>query len=1163
MAQAPSFVHLHNHSEYSLLDGSCRLKALVRRAREFGQPAVAITDHGNLFGALKFYHLARRASVKPIIGMEAYLAVGSRRDRGQAGGAKSRKPYHHMILLARDYPGYKNLLKLSSVGYTEGFYYRPRIDREVLAKHAEGLIGTSGCLGGEIPQLLLAGRTADAERVCREFAEIFGDENFYIELQDQGLEEEREILPGLLSLSARTGVPLVATNDCHYLQAEDHFSHDVLICIQTGKTIDQPRSLRFTDQHYFKNTEEMRGRFAEWPEALENTLRIAERCDLILPDSGYQLPHFKVPEGRTPDDYFQAKVEEGFERRRETWERLRRAGVLRHDLADYRDRLETEMKCIIQMGFPGYFLIVWDLIRHARERGIPVGPGRGSAAGSLVAYCLHITDIDPLQYDLLFERFLNPERITMPDIDIDFCMKGRSEVIDYVTEKYGRDNVAQIITFGTMAARASIRDAGRGLNIPYARVDRIAKLVPAALDATIDKSLESVPELRELHSSEPEIKRLLEVARRLEGLPRHASTHAAGVVIAPAPITDFAPLYQVKEGERTTQFSMGDLESIGLLKMDFLGLKTLTLIAAVLASIEAGRGEQLDFSQLGLEDPATYDLFSRGATSGVFQFESDGMKDILRKLRPDRFEDLVALNALYRPGPLQGGLVDDFIKRRHGKVQVEYVVPELREILEETYGVIVYQEQVMKIASRIGGFSLGEADLLRRAMGKKKRQLLAAQRKRFLDGAAKRGLHRRQAETIFEQMEFFAGYGFNKSHSAAYALIAYRTAYLKAHYPVDFMAGLLTSECNHSDKLVAYLNECRDMGIAVRPPDINQSGKNFLAEEGAIRFGLSAVKNVGEAAVDAILAARQKRGPFRSLEALAREVDLRQVNRRVFEALVKSGCTDSIFAVRARLMAGLDGVLEAAQKAQKDQATGQASLFGAVGETPAPQEASLPACEPWTDHETLGFEKEALGFYLSGHPLEDYAREVKDFGTHTTADLRRGAGGASVAVAGIITAIRKRKTRKGDWMALVTLEDLEGICDVVVFPDLLERARALLQEDAAVLVSGRAEHQNGEERGRVVAESFTTLDRVRDRKAGAVAISLQAPGLDEEVLLKLREALQAHTGQVPVVFLLTNPPTFKAEMRPVPEMKVEPGSDLTRAVEAVLGAGCLKLRPSP
>ena len=1153
------FVHLHNHSEYSLLDGSCRLRELVEQASVFDQPAVALTDHGNLFGALKFYEAARKARVKPIIGVEAYMAVGSRHQRGGAGRRAPRKPYHHMILLARDYTGYRNLLTLVSRGYTEGFYYKPRIDKELLAEHAEGLIGTSGCLSGEIPQLLLAGRRDEAERVVAVYAEMFGREHFYIELQAHGIPEEEQVFPALVELSRQTDVPLLATNDCHYMAAADHFAHDVLICIQTGKTVDEPRALRFTDQHFFKSSDEMWRRFADYPESLENTVRVAEMCNLELPDRGYQLPHFTVPGGKSPDEYLREVTLEGYELRRPGWERLAARGELRCAMEEYRERLDRELACITEMGFGGYFLIVWDLIRHAREKNISVGPGRGSAAGSLAAFCLGITSIDPLQYGLLFERFLNPERVTMPDIDIDFCMKRRGEVIEYVTEKYGRDNVAQIITFGTMAARAVIRDAGRGLNIPFAQVDRIAKLVPPDLNGTIEKALDSVPELRESYESNVEIKRLLDVGRRLEGLARHASTHAAGVVIAPAPITEFAPLYQVKEGERTTQYSMGDIESIGLLKMDLLGLKTLTLIDSVVKTVREREQADLDLDTLTLEDNATYDLFSRGATSGVFQFESDGMRDILRKLRPERFEDLIALNALYRPGPLKGGLVDEFIQRRHGKVQVDYIVPQLKEILEETYGVMVYQEQVMKIASELGEFSLGDADLLRRAMGKKKRDLLAAQRKRFLAGAARRGIGSADAEKIFAQMESFAGYGFNKSHSAAYALVAYHTAYLKAHYPVYFMAGLLTSEKNNTDKVVAYLNECREMEIEVLPPDLNTSEMDFVPESNAIRFGLSAVKNVGEGAIESLLAGRREVGRFDSLHGLVRKVDLRQVNRRVLEALIKSGSMDSIFPVRARLMVGLDAALDAGQRYRQDEALGQGALFGFSEAAGAPEEA-LPETAPWTDHETLAYEKESLGFYLSGHPLSDYAREVRDFGTHTSMTLRQCPGGAPVAMAGMIAAIRKKKTRKGEWMAVVSLEDLEGTCEAVVFPSLFGRIGDLLVEDAAVLISGRTDGQRTDDRGRLLVEDIISLRDVRGKRAEAVAIALEAPGLSTDTLTRLRNTLASHRGGVPVLLVLTVPENCRATFKPVPEVRVQPGPELIDAVESLLGRGSVKFR---
>jgi DNA polymerase-3 subunit alpha len=783
------FVHLHNHSQFSLLDGASRLEDLLDKAASFGMPALAVTDHGNLFGAVKFHDMAVARGIKPIIGCEAYMAPGHRRDRSTGGSrtqGSDKKPYYHMILLAENHKGYANLVKLCSLAYTEGFYYKPRIDREILAEHSEGLIGTSACLGGEVAQLLLAGRREEAEKAAATYRDILGHGNFYLEIQDHGMAEQARIATGLLEISRRLELPLVATNDCHFLTREDHAAHDVLLCIQTGKTVNESARMRYTPEHYFKSPEEMVETFKDLPEAVRRTLEIAERCNFRLEKTSYHLPDFQVPGEYDVEGYFRKVVHDGFQTRVERWKELEEAGQLRAPMDTYRQRLEDELEIICRMDFPGYFLVVWDFIRYARDNSIPVGPGRGSAAGSLVAYCLRITDIDPIPYGLIFERFLNPERISLPDIDIDFCMRKRGQVIEYVTQKYGREKVAQIITFGTMAARAAIRDAGRGLDIPYGDVDRIAKLVPPELDTTIEKALSKVPQLREAKEKDPRIDNLLDIARRLEGLTRHASTHAAGVVIAPKAITEFAPLYQSGEGEITTQFAKNEIERIGLLKMDFLGLKTLTLIEDVLDKVEAESGERLDLERLPLDDRETYALFSTARTSGVFQFESAPMKDILARMKPTRFEDLIALNALYRPGPIKGGLIDEFIKRRHGKVEVTYLHPLLESLLEKTYGVIVYQEQVMQIASAMAGYSLGEADLLRRAMGKKSKAAMAAERTKFLEGAKAREISGKKAGEVFDLMEHFAGYGFNASHSAAYALIAYRTAYLKCHYPRQF-----------------------------------------------------------------------------------------------------------------------------------------------------------------------------------------------------------------------------------------------------------------------------------------------------------------------------------------------------------------------------------------
>src|SRR5437867_2675021 len=773
-----SFVHLHNHSQFSLLDGAQRIEEMVDQAVAFKMPAVAITDHGNLFGAIRFVEKCKEKGIKPILGCEIYVAPGSRADRTppREGG----KPYHHLILLVQDRKGYQNLLKLVTQAYLDGFYYKPRVDKELLAQHAEGLIATSACLGGEVASRLMRHDAEGAEQTAAVYRDIFGPENYFLEVQDQGIPEEVEVNRGLEAIARRVGIPRVGTNDCHFLRRDDHFSHQVLVCIQTGKTVNDPERLKYTQEHYFKSPEEMHSVFRHLPEALSNTLRIAERCDFELGLSENHLPQFAVPEGHTVEGYFEKVVREGFDKRRSQWESLLSKNLLRNSLEVYRQRLDAEIQMVKSMGFPGYFLIVWDFIRYAREQGIPVGPGRGSAAGSLAAYCLRITDIDPLQYGLLFERFLNPERVSMPDIDIDFCIRGRGQVIDYVRDKYGRENVAQIITFATLGAKAVVRDAGRGLDIPYGDCDRIAKMVPAEPDMTIDKAIQTVPALRQTVEKEQRIRQLLDVSKRLEGLTRHASVHAAGVVISPRPIVEFSPLARTRDDEIVTQYAMDEIGSIGLLKMAFLGLKTLTLVHDCVACIKEDESIDIDIEALPLDDPGTYACFQAARTDGVFQFESSGMKDILRKLKPDRFEDLIALNALFRPGPIGSGMIDDYVERRHGRKAIEFIVPQMEAILGVTYGVIVYQEQVMQIASRLAGFTLGEADILRRAMGKKKKDVMAAQRDTFVKGCRLRDVGEKDARRIFDLMEHFAGYGFNKAHRTAYAPSAYRTARPKA-----------------------------------------------------------------------------------------------------------------------------------------------------------------------------------------------------------------------------------------------------------------------------------------------------------------------------------------------------------------------------------------------
>ncbi len=1157
------FVHLHNHTTYSLLDGAQRLDEMLSRAVQDEQRSLAITDHGNLFGALEFGRKASKHGIKPILGIEAYVAPGSRRDRSSPPGTGAgRKPYFHLTLLAESYVGYKNLIRLSTAGYLEGFYYRPRIDKELLAEHSEGLVCMSGCLAAEIPTLLRGGRDEDARRVATAFRDLFGEGRFWLELQDHGLEDQRLVNEGLKKLSADLHVPVVATNDCHYLLPEDHFAHDVLVCIQTGKTIHSQDRMRYSPQHYLKTQAEMSELFSCTPDAVDNSVVIADRCGFAFEKQPAHLPEFPVPEGYDLAGYFEKIARQGFQERMRTWRAERDASRLRHPLEEYGERLEREILTIRKMGFAGYFLVVWDFIRFARESGIPVGPGRGSAAGSLVAYCMRITDIDPMQYDLLFERFLNPDRISHPDIDIDFCFRGRERVIDYVTEKYGRPNVAQIITFGTMAARAVIRDAGRGLDIPYSDVDRIAKMVPQrpGVEVTIQGAMDEVPALKHAYETDPTVRELLDVAVRLEGLVRHASTHAAGVVIAPRPIVEFAPLYKGTNDDITTQFAMEDIEEIGLLKMDFLGLKTLTLIADAVEMIGAETGVRPDIDRLPLDDPAVYELFRRARTSGIFQFESGGMQDLLRRLKPERFMDLVALNALYRPGPIGGGLIDDFIKRWHGKVKAEYPHPLLEEILRETKGVILYQEQVMQIASRMAGYGLGEADILRRALGKKKKEVMAAERQRFIEGATRQGVKAADAGKVFDQMEFFAGYGFNKSHSAAYALVAYRTAWLKAHYPVHFMAALLTTEKGNTDKLVKYVNECREMGIAVLPPDVNSSSLDFIVESGSVRFGLSAIKNVGEAAIRTILEARARKGRYGSLLELCAEADPRLVNKRVLEALVQSGALDSLGARRSQLAAALDGAMECGQKIRSDREAGQSSLFGG-GETvsqPLPAAELLPDVPEWDEKTRLAHEKATLGFYVTGHPLASSRDLLRDFGTHTSAALRETAGGTEVSVGGIITDLRRRKSKRGSWYASFHLEDLEGLVEVLVFPKTYDACQQLLEDDLAVLVTGRLDVD--EDRIRLSAEEVLPLQDLRERRAEAVQLRLEASELEDEVVLRLRRALEEHRGEAPVYLEIVRAGAFRLVARAEPSMRVAPSRALAEALEAVVGQGRVRFR---
>ncbi len=1056
MSDTP-FVHLHCHTDYSLLDGACETGQLMDLAVEQKMPALAMTDHGNLFGAVEFYNKAKEKGVQPIIGCEVYVSQQSHLVKSDSNR------YNHLVLLCENQDGYRNLIKLVSTGFLDGFYYKPRIDKDLLASHSKGLIALSACLKGDINETLLADRYGEAQRIAYQYTDMFGKDNFFLEIQDHGLDEDRVVNPLVNRLSQETGVPLVVTNDSHYLRKDDPRMHEILLCIGTGKTMSDPNHMRFTTpEFYLKSRAEMHAIFGEVEHAMDRTWDIAQRCHVKLEQVRDPFPKFEVPAEHSTDTYFEYIARQGFEKRRSRLEALRASGYLKHDLAEYADRLDREIRMIQQMKFSGYFLIVWDFIRFAKQCGIPVGPGRGSAAGSLASYAMQITDIDPLQYGLLFERFLNPERISMPDIDIDFCTKRRGEVIQYVTEKYGREQVAQIITFGTLAAKAAIKDVGRVLDMSFGDVDRITKLVPPTLNIKLKDAITQEPGFADLSRQDPRVKEVLEVAQKIEGMARNAGVHAAGVVISPVPLKELVPLYRTNRDEIVTQYDMAGLEKLSLLKMDFLGLTTLTIIQGALELIKHHRGITLEPEDFPLDDAKSYELFSKGHTSGVFQFESPGMRDILRRYQPSRVEDLCALNALYRPGPIQGGMIDDFIDRKHGRKQVKYDLPELKQVLEETLGVIVYQEQVMQISNLIAGYSLGDADILRRAMGKKKADEMDKQRARFVEGALARGFPQPKVEKIFDLMAQFAGYGFNKSHSAAYAYLAYVTAYLKANYPVEFMSALLTSETGNTAKVVKYINECREMGIAVLAPDVNASGQDFtpeypaqtsLVQTGAIRFGLCAIKNVGGSAVEAIVKARGDGGRFTSLFDFCDRVDPGAVNRRVMESLIKAGAMDSLNGTRSQLTTVLDSAIETGQRTWRDRASGQSGLFGDLFSTAGhDKEQPLPNVPDLTSHEKLAAEKEMLGFYVSGHPLDQFMDKITELATHNTETVQELEKGVEVKMCGILTGIQRRRNKEQKPWASMVLEDLTGCMEAMVFYTQYERIQTMLQEDKAVLV---------------------------------------------------------------------------------------------------------------
>ncbi|MGE3189304.1 MAG: DNA polymerase III subunit alpha [Vicinamibacterales bacterium] len=1170
------FVHLHLHTEYSLLDGACRIEELLDQAQKLGMTSLAVTEHGNMFSSVVFHDQARKRGINPILGCEVYVAPGSRLDKTGTPGETA----NHLVLLAENMTGFQNLIKLVSSGYTEGFYYKPRIDKELLAAHSEGLIGLSSCLKGEVATAIRTDQAKQALAAAATYRDILGAGNFFLEMQYQGIDEQRIVNTGLLPIAADLGMPLVCTNDVHYLQQDDSKPHDILLCIGTGKSVHDERRLKYHgDQFFLKTAAQMAEVFKDHPDALRNTLAIAERCHVEIPKGTNHLPKFEVPEGFTLDGYFEHVAREGFAERLARLREMEADDTLRHPLADYEVRLNYEIDVIKQMGYPGYFLIVWDFIRYARETGIPVGPGRGSAAGSLVAWAMRITDVDPLHYDLLFERFLNPERVSLPDIDVDFCERRRGEVIEYVTRKYGRENVSQIITFGTMKAKAVVRDVGRAMDMPYAEVDRIAKQIPPALDMTLEKALAENPALKQMQDGDPRVKDLLTMGKRLEGMSRNAGVHAAGVVIAPGPITDYAPLYKSNRDEITTQWAMKEVERVGLLKMDFLGLSTLTLIRDALAEIKRTEGVDLDIDAIPLDDEKTYQLFCDGQTYGIFQFESSGMREILRKAKPQRLDDLIALNALYRPGPLKSGMVDDYINRKAGRSAVKYELAALEPILSDTYGVIAYQEQVMRIAAVLAGFSLGQSDVLRKAMGKKDPAVMAKQREAFMAGAEAKGVNEKKAAKIFELMEYFAGYGFNKSHSTAYAYLAYQTAYLKANYPRHFAAALLTIEAANTDKLALYISEGRERGIPVLPPDINESQLHFTVVPEGVRFGLTAIKGLGEGAILSLLDVRARLGRITSLPQLCEELDLRLVNKRVFEALVKSGACDgllpqgvSIAAGRAMLFGAIDGAIEHGNRVQRDRDRGQADLFGGDGEEGGLTVIRLPAAEPWGELDLLGFEREALGLYLSGHPIDRYGDDLRLFGARAVSDLTGQELPATddgtpsrilledVHVGGIISGYRPLKTKKGDRMGVFTLEDHHGSVEVVVFPEAFGRHGSVIENGRLVVVRGKFERDD--ESSRMQAAELFPLETLRERLSKAVSIRL-TPDMPREAIEALWDLFAQNQGDRPVAFEMeVQGPRRRLRVRAdvTSQIRVRPSEQLLADVERLCGAGSVTLR---
>ncbi len=1141
------FVHLHVHTEFSLLDGAIRINRMLKKAASLGMESVAITDHGNMFGSVEFFSQAIKAGIQPIIGCEAYIAPNSRKDKSPSGDGQPNA--YHLVLLVMDETGYRNLSRLVTLGNLEGFYYHPRIDMEILRKYNAGLIAFSACLKGHVPYYLRIGRVEDAKRHALELASIFDNDRFYLEVMANKMTEQISVNRSLKDLAQELSLPLVATNDCHYLNKEDAEAHDILLCIQTGKSVDDADRLKFSaNEFYFKSGEEMALDLDGFPEALDNTLNIAKRCHYEMIFGQYKYPVFQVPGDISLEEKLEKDARKGLEKRLDQKEALD-GSLSSESRKEYGERLTYELKTIMEMGFAGYFLIVADFIDYARRSGIPVGPGRGSAAGSLTAYALKITDIDPIKYGLLFERFLNPGRISMPDIDIDFCIKNRDRVIDYVSEKYGRENVSQIITFGTMKARAVIRDVGRSINMPYAEADRIAKLIPEGINITLDEAIEAEPQLKAMEEGTDDERRLLRISRSLEGITRHASTHASGIVISDKPLVEYLPLFRGPNGEVMTQYTMDQVAQLGLIKFDFLGLKTLTVIQDTLDLIKGTTGQVVNLDEIEIGDDETFRLTSEGRTTGVFQLESSGMKELLRNLKPGVFEDIVASVALYRPGPLGSNMVDDFIKRKHGEIKMTYLLPQLEDILAETYGVIVYQEQVMRIAQVLANYTLAEADLLRKAISKKKPKEMARQKERFLAGTTENRLDNNKAGHVYELMEKFGGYGFNKSHSVAYAMIAYQTAYLKAHYPVQFMAALLTEDMGSQDKTIKNIAECKEMGIPILPPDINESQVDFAVVGESIRFGLAAVKNVGVKAVEAIVHEKEREGPFKSLTEFCRRVDKAKVNKRVLEGLIQCGAFDFTGVFRSRLFASLNDALAFGGISEDPNQLNMFDLFPSreEGET-----VEFKDIDEWVDDEKLRREKESLGFYITGHPLDGFADVINKFATTTTQDLVAIKDKSVVRLAGLVNSMRIKRTRRGEKMAVINVEDKKGFTEVVVFPDVFARCATLLNDDRPLLITGEAEV--GDNLVKIMAQEIVALETVKQKLIKSIVIPVSQEGLTRSSLMKLRDIIFRYPGECRLKFRINLDGDKKATVVTHNRYSVLPEENLIEEIESLVGA---------